>query len=241
MISTVLFGGACRVATGSLVVATCLDLGLCRCGCSHGTVRLHVKKHSLHSLPEQMATRIVKRTPNAVQAHAARISGSIKLLMEVDNEGNFPSISIRAELLLFPSRRIICRAMGYLGIECENRALSFSPHHFPIPNDSPTPTEANPAAFACPVCGHVYWYRTRQYFSSPYTNPQRICVVVKFDCDEAACAIPITVYSTRLPSEDFADVETRLRRSNFHLRCARGHPVYFPPIQSRHLSVQDYR
>src|SRR5215467_10689576 len=131
--------------------------------------------------------------------------------------------------------------MGYLGIECENQASPFSPHHFPIPHDSPSPTDAIPIAFACSICGHVYAYRIRQYFASPYTRPQRICVVAKFDCAETGCGTHTTVYTTRLPSEDLADVEARLRRSTFHLRCGRGHPVHFPRIQSRNLSIQDHR
>jgi len=41
-----------------------------------------------------MANRIVKRTPIIAQAHVARISGSIELLVEVDTEGKPSCISI---------------------------------------------------------------------------------------------------------------------------------------------------
>jgi outer membrane biosynthesis protein TonB len=41
-----------------------------------------------------MANRIAKRTPIVVQAHVARISGSIELLVEVDIDGKPSCISI---------------------------------------------------------------------------------------------------------------------------------------------------
>jgi TonB family protein len=59
-----------------------------------GQLATACEKQSVHLSAAQMANRIVKRAPIAVQAHAARISGSIELLVEVDTDGKPSCISV---------------------------------------------------------------------------------------------------------------------------------------------------
>ena|SRR5579872_5071912 len=132
--------------------------------------------------------------------------------------------------------------MGYRGIECQNENPPFDLHDFPVPLESPIPTENNPISFACPKCLHVYIYSSRQYFASRTVDAETdsVCVRASFKCDEIECVERIVVYTTRVPSESLSAVMLRLRDSVFHLRCQKDHPIHFPRGQSRELLVKDY-
>src|SRR5215469_15637513 len=80
-------GGVIRHMRNELIVGSLVALlsGQCAIAC---------KKHSVHLSAEQMANRIVKRTPIVVQAHVARIAGSIELQVEVDTDGKPACISV---------------------------------------------------------------------------------------------------------------------------------------------------
>ena len=52
------------------------------------------EKQPVHLSAEQITRRIAQRTPIVVQAHVARISGTVELLVEVDTQGKSSCVSI---------------------------------------------------------------------------------------------------------------------------------------------------
>lgn len=136
-------------------------------------------------------------------------------------------------------------------LDCKNTAFRFGLHQIEVPFPSqvtlggvaPSRDHIRNVAFACPLCQHVYEYdgaelRHRVLQAQAGELPAiPVPVCVKIRCDQAGCGASVVIYTTRQPSEKKHNVLMRLRSSNFHTKCLKGHVPSFPTDE--HCEIAD--
>lgn len=137
-------------------------------------------------------------------------------------------------------------------IICRNCGRSVGPIFLPEP--SPPDTAEGPPVItrggfpesvACPVCGHVYGYRTDDFqirlLGTPAlqgVHPDKVSVLATRICGVKSCESLVEIHTAAAFGVTTEELSRIASRWVFHVQCPRGHDVAAAPPSEYQFEIQ---